>query len=100
MNNEYIHDRMCIYLEKNGIEIDKVFPFRLRKENDDIIISEWNAPIEKPTKKQLKEITKEDIKKHNLKKEKAKLKNDRLYPLIDRLCKKLGVNINELIDEL
>jgi hypothetical protein len=107
--NDYIfdYDRICLYLEKNGIFNDdsnnQLFMLYSDMENDPKLI-QWNVPgIKEPTKQDVA-FTKEEMNKFVRKRDKTnkmkKLKNNDLYKIIELLCLRLNIDIDELISQL
>jgi hypothetical protein len=96
MNMGYLNERVSLYLHKNGYnEPDEIF--RLFDKGDGIYIGKWLTELKQPTIEELKSYTIEDINKFIKQKEKHELKNKKLYRIIEQLCIKLNINIDELL---
>lgn len=106
-NNEDIYDRICLYLQKNGIDVDdspiELFMLYDNVDGTGIKIGKWNIPIDKPKKKDLA-FTKDEMNQFVNKRDKTnklkKIKNNELYKIVELLCLRLNIDINELLSEL
>lgn len=90
------------YCKTNNIDIcenDFYESQKLRLEQnkrDGVFIAKWALPIPKPTLKDLEQIDAESIKIVEKKIKKDHLRENELFPLIERLCERLNINMDEL----
>lgn len=91
------------YCQQNNIDIcenDFYESKKLRLEQnkrDGIFIAKWDLPIPKPTLKDLEQIDADTIKTVEKNMKKKGLRENELFPLVERLCEKLNIDINEII---
>lgn len=93
-----MEERLLCYLFNNGvvnIYDNNGIPVYGFGENDEI--SSWKLNIRRPTKEELNRIDEKDLRKYKLMKTKERIKNNELYPFIQKLLDKLKIDFDELI---
>lgn len=91
------------YCKNHGVELtedDFYFCERIRMESnkkDGLHFTKWKLPIKQPTLQDLQEIDPESIKAVEKKLKKDRLKENELFPILEKLCEKINVNIDELL---
>ncbi len=101
MNDEELfknfNDAIKVYCKKNEVEFDKSSFKLFDSGNKNITISDWNLSLKQPEIEDLKKITLTDIDNQLKDDLKKNIKYEKLFPLINKICEKLNLDIDELI---
>jgi hypothetical protein len=96
-------ENICLYLHNNGINVDDspVELFRLfdKTDGNGPYIGKWNVPVAMPTKEQLNAFNDKDVKKYIKRRDRLAKLSKNVDPILELLCKRLNIDINELIEE-
>lgn len=95
------YKRIQIYCLKNGIVLtENDFydgPVRIMTDRQGTRLDKWDLPIKRPTLDDLKDIGNEEIQRITKINKLKQLQDNELLPVLQNLCKKLNIDIQEII---
>jgi hypothetical protein len=92
-----VQEKLCVWLDNRNLLDCRGANGFLKYGMCDGQITLWDFEIDKPTEEELNGITEEDIIRFRRKIEKQNCSNKYLYSIIEKLCERLSINIDELV---